>query len=104
MFYELRRYQIQPNRRDEWVRYMDEVILPYQSSKGMVITASFVDEEDPDAYIWLRRFENEEERVRLYAETYQDDRWINEIGVVAGEMLVSAQVTRLVPTPNTAVL
>ena len=55
MFYEIRRYQAVPGRRDEWVRYMEDVVIPYQQSHGMTVTASFVDEEDPDGYIWIRR-------------------------------------------------
>lgn len=101
MFYELRRYQIQPGRRAEWVQYMEQVILPYQTSRGMVVTGSFTDEEDPDAYIWIRRFENEAQRVRLYAATYEADQWKNEIGPVVTALMVAngTQVTRIVPTP-----
>lgn len=101
MFYELRRYQIQPGRRAEWVQYMEEVILPYQISKGMVVAGSFTDEEDPDGYVWIRRFEDEEQRQRLYAATYEADQWKNEISLVAKEMMVTeaTQVTRIVPTP-----
>lgn len=99
MFYEIRRYQIQPGRRDEWVRYMEEVIIPFQTEQGMSVTASFIDEEDPDGYVWIRRFENEEQRVALYAAVYDSERWKNEIGVKAKELMVSSHVTRVVPTP-----
>ena len=51
MFYELRHYQIQPGHRDEWVEYMEDVIIPFMTSKGMVVTASFIDEADPDSYV-----------------------------------------------------
>ncbi len=54
MFYELRHYQARPGYREEWVRYMEDVIIPSQVSKGMVITASFVDEEHEDGYVWMR--------------------------------------------------
>lgn len=43
MFYEIRRYQAVPGRRAEWVRYMEDVVIPYQQSHGMTVTASFVD-------------------------------------------------------------
>ena len=29
MFFELRQYQLRPGKRDEWVKLMDEVIIPY---------------------------------------------------------------------------
>jgi hypothetical protein len=36
-------------------------------------------EEDESVYVWIRRFESEEERVRLYAAVYDTDYWKNEV-------------------------
>jgi len=72
MFYEIRRYQARPGRRDEWVRYMEDVVIPYQQSKGMTVVGSFIDEQDADGYVWIRRFEDEQDRVTRYADTYED--------------------------------
>ena len=104
MFYEIRRYQTYPGRRDEWVRYMEGVVIPFQASKGMDVTASFVDEEDPDGYVWIRRFNDEEQRVALYAAVYESDRWNDEIGPAVKELLITEKsvVTRAVPTPASA--
>lgn len=101
MFYEIRRYQVRLGRRAEWVRYMEDVIVPFQSSKGMDITASFVDEQDEDAYVWIRRFDDEAQREALYAAVYESERWKNEIGPVAYDLLIAENsvVTRVVPTP-----
>ncbi len=41
MFYELRRYRIHPGRMDEWVEFMQKDIIPFQVSRGMVITGSW---------------------------------------------------------------
>src|SRR5215469_1907662 len=100
MFYELRHYQTRPGKRDEWVRYMEEVIIPFQVSKGMVIAGSFVDEEHEDGYVWIRRFESEAEREKLYAAVYDSDRWKNEIAPPVGELLVRDRtvIRRIVPT------
>ncbi|HCK11658.1 MAG TPA: NIPSNAP family containing protein, partial [Candidatus Latescibacteria bacterium] len=62
-FFELRQYRIKDGRMNEWVEFMETEIIPYQVSKGMVVVGSFVAEEEEDLYIWIRRFENEEERV-----------------------------------------
>ena len=104
MFYEIRRYQTQPGRRDEWVRYMDGVVIPFMVAKGMDVTASFIDEEDPDGYVWIRRFADEEQRVALYAAVYDSDRWNNEISPAAKELVIPEKsvVTRAVPTPASA--
>ena len=101
-FYELRQYKILPGKMDEWIRFMEEKIIPFQASKGMDITANFRAEEDDTIYIWMRRFESEQERLRLYDAVYQSDHWKNEIGPRIPELMErsAVQVTRLTPTPN----
>ena len=101
MFYELRQYQIVAGKMDEWVDYMESVIIPYQVGLGMVITASFRG-EDETTYVWMRRFNSEHERKDLYAAVYDSDRWKNEIAPRVGEMLVArgVNVQRIVPTPH----
>ena len=42
MFFELRQYRCRPGKRDEWVKFMDEEIIPYQVKCGMVILGAFV--------------------------------------------------------------
>ena len=54
MFFELREYRTLPGQRENWVRFMEEEIIPFQVSKGMVICGSFVGEEEDDLYIWAR--------------------------------------------------
>ena len=105
MFYEFRQYTIKDGKRSEWVKYMEEVIIPFQVSKGMVILGSFIDEEDEDTYYWIRRFKNEKERERLYKAVYESDTWKNEIGPKAGEYLDRSKikVKRIVPTPKSVV-
>ena len=66
MFFELREYRIKDGKRDRWVKLMEEKVIPFQMSKGMVAVGSFVAVDEPDLYVWIRRFENEEEAERLY--------------------------------------
>jgi hypothetical protein len=102
MFYELRQYRTHPGQRENWVKFMEEVIIPFQVSKGMVIAGGFVGEEEDDLYVWIRRFESEEEREQLYKAVYESDRWKNEIGPKIPEMMIREKivVTRLIPTPK----
>ena len=101
-FYELRQYKILPGKMDDWVQLMEGEIIPFQAAQGMDITSSFRGEEDDTIYIWMRRFQSEEERVRLYEAVYQSDHWKNEIGPRIPELMdrSAVQVTRLVATPN----
>jgi hypothetical protein len=101
VLYELRRYQTRPGRREEWVRYMEDVVIPFQAAGGMDVVASFVDEQDPDGYVWIRRFADEDQREALYSAVYDSPRWKDEITPVVEELLFTDQsvVTRAVPTP-----
>ena len=101
-FYELRRYPIRPGKMNEWVKFMEETIIPFQISKGMVITASFRGEDDDSVYVWMRRFASEEERKTLYAAVYESDYWKNEVAPVVPELIDrdGIKVTRLEPTPK----
>ena len=78
-FYELRQYKIRPGKMSEWLEFMQNSIIPFQVSKGMVISATFQGEEDDSVYVWIRRFENEEQRVKLYADVYESDYWKNDV-------------------------
>ena len=80
MLFELRQYRIKPGQQARWVEFMENIIIPFQQSKGMVILGSFIDEEDETVYIWIRRFRDEAEREAQYEAVYQSDEWTNEIG------------------------
>jgi hypothetical protein len=94
---ELRQYRALPGQRENWVRFMHEVIVPFQTSKGMKILGMWVGEQEDDLFVWLREFESEEERVRLYAEVYESDYWKNEVAPKVPEMLErgKAVITRM---------
>ena len=101
-FFEYRQYWCWPGKRAEWVKYMEEVIIPFQVSKGMVVVGSFVQQDDEDAYIWVRRFDSEEQRVALYAAVYESDEWVSDMGPKVPEMMDRSRivVTRIEPTPK----
>jgi hypothetical protein len=105
MFFELREYRTLPGQRENWVRFMEEEIIPFQVSKGMVIVGSFVGEEEDDLYIWVRRFDSEESREALYEAVYQSDRWVNEIGPKVPEMLDRDKIVvrRIEATPHSVI-
>lgn len=102
MLFELRQYRMRPGQRDNWVRFMEEEIIPFQTAQGMQIIGSWVGEQEQDLFVWIRRFESEAERERLYAAVYESDHWKNTIGPRVPEMIDREQikVTRMLPTPN----
>jgi len=104
-FYELRQYKVLPGKLAEWVKIMEEEIIPFQVSKGMVICGSFGGETDESVYVWLRRFESEEQRIALYAAVYESEYWKTQISPRVPQYLDRSGivVTRMVPTPRSTV-
>ncbi len=100
LFYELRQYKVLPGKMDEWLKIMEEEIIPFQVSKGMVITGSYRGETDDSCYVWMRRFENESQREALYKAVYDSDFWKTKIAPRVPQCLDRSAmvVTRIVPT------
>ncbi len=105
MLFELRQYRIKPGQQADWVDFMENTIIPFQQSRGMVILGSFTDEEDESVYIWIRRFTDEAEREAQYEAVYQSDEWKNDIGPRIPAMMEreGIVVRRLHPTPHSPI-
>lgn len=108
MFFELRQYNIKSGQRENWIQLMEEEILPFQLSKGMIVVGSFVSEnpeEDGDLYVWIRRFESEAQREDLYRLVYETDHWKSNLEPRVGELIdrENISVTRIVPTSKSII-
>jgi len=100
VFFELRQYEINEGKMGEWVEFMEGEIIPFQVGKGMVISASFRGEEDDSVYVWMRRFESESQREQLYKDVYESEEWTTYYAPRCNELIGSANVQRIVPTPR----
>ncbi|MGB1252062.1 MAG: NIPSNAP family protein [Candidatus Promineifilaceae bacterium] len=99
--FELRQYEIKAGQLDRWVDWMDTILIPFQRSVGMVVIGSWSVRET-NHYIWIRRFESESERKRLYAAVYESNFWKNTALPIVGEMLdreVGRTITDMVASP-----
>ncbi len=105
MLFELRQYRTKPGQRERWVRFMEEVIIPFQIAKGVVIVGSFVGEEEDDLYVWIRRFDSEAERERIYEAVYESEQWKEVMLPQVVEMLdrEKSVITRLEATPKSVI-
>jgi hypothetical protein len=105
MFFELRQYRTRPGQRENWVRFAEEEVIPFQISKGMVIVGSWTGEQEDDLFVWMRRFESEAERERLYAAVYESDHWKNTIAPQIPAMLDRDRmvITRIEPTARSVI-
>jgi hypothetical protein len=104
-FYELRQYKVLPGKMDGWVKIMEEEIIPFQVSKGMVICGSYRGETDDSVYFWIRRFDSEAQREQQYKDVYESEYWKNKIAPKTPEYLVRGAniINRVVPTPRSPV-
>jgi hypothetical protein len=104
-FYELRQYKVLPGKMAEWVRVMEEEIIPFQVAQGMVVCGSFRGETDDSVYVWLRRFESEAQREALYKAVYESDFWKTKMSPRIPDYLDRPNnvVTRIIPTSKSTV-
>ena len=84
MFFELRQYRMKEGQKENWIKLMEEKIIPFQIAQGMVVIGSFCGEQEEDLYVWIRRFESEAQREELYEKVYQSETWQNEISPLVG--------------------
>ena len=101
-FYELRTYEIRPGKMEEWIQMLEREIIPFQVEQGMVIAGMCRGEGDDGTYVWIRRFESEAERERLYEAVYKSDHWLENLTERVGQCInrETINVVRLVPTPG----
>ncbi len=104
-FYELRQYKVLPGKMAEWIKVMEDEIIPFQVAKGMVVCGSFRGETDDSVYVWLRRFDSEAQREALYKAVYESDYWKNEMSPRIPTYLDRPNnvVTRIIPTAKSTV-
>jgi quinol monooxygenase YgiN len=103
MLIEIRRYEIVPGRRDEFVEWFERDVRPVMESAGMRIIGHFVDVEDPDAFFYLRSFADEQERDAQYAAVYETDRWREELAPYALALETSSRVETVTPAGSTVI-
>ena len=92
-FFELRIYEVYPNKMSDWIKFMNEEIIPFQKAKGMEINGTFVmdssdnffeeggerkmfSEVKGSTYVWIRRFLNKDHKSELYKAVYESSEWI----------------------------
>ncbi len=103
-FFELRIYKIFPGKMNKWLEFMENTIIPFQVSKGMIIHGSFTEIscdrfylknnnremetiKDRNLYIWIRRFKNLDHKKSLYKAVYESKEWIDNIAPIVETLI-----------------
>ena len=93
-FFELRIYEVYPNKMSDWIEFMDTEIIPFQREKGMEVKGTFImdssdeffeqggerkmqSEKKGSTYVWIRRFLDQDHKKRLYEAVYESSEWID---------------------------
>jgi hypothetical protein len=94
---ELRRYRLHPGARETLIDLFDREFLETQDAAGMSVLAQFRDLDDPDAFVWLRRFEDLPQRTEALHKFYGGPVWARHKGEANGTMVNSDNVLMLRP-------
>ena len=93
-FFELRIYEVYPNKMSDWIKFMNAEVIPFQRKKGMEINGTFImnssdkffeeggerkmhSEKKGSTYVWIRRFLNQNHKKKLYEAVYESSDWID---------------------------
>lgn len=101
MYYEIRCERAKPGRGSDLARWMDEVVIPVHAEAGMDVVGSFLDRDDEERFVWIRRFASDEERARVVDAAHAHSRFATDIEPAVSELLDGeAETTRLIPTSD----
>ncbi|MCZ8256158.1 MAG: NIPSNAP family protein [Polaromonas sp.] len=99
---ELRRYRLQRHARETLIDLFDREFLETQDAAGMSVLAQFRDLDDPDAFVWLRRFEGLPQRAVALRSFYTGPVWAQHCDAANGTMVNSDNVLMLTPLGDAA--
>ena len=103
-FFELRIYEVYPNKMSDWVEFMNKEIIPFQEERGMEINGTFImdssdqffeesgerkmhSEKKGSTYVWIRRFLSQDQKKKLYKAVYESNEWIEYYRPKVSEMI-----------------
>ena len=103
-FFELRIYEVYPNKMSDWVEFMNKEIIPFQEERGMEINGTFImnssdqffeesgerkmhSEKKESTYVWIRRFQGQDQKNKLYKAVYESNEWIEYYRPKVSEMI-----------------
>ncbi|MBC5809414.1 MAG: NIPSNAP family protein [Candidatus Eremiobacteraeota bacterium] len=95
---ELRRYVMQPGRRDDLIALFDREFIETQEERGMTAIGHYRDLDDPDAFVWFRGFDRMESRAgALHAFYVESSVWKTHRAAANDTILDSDNVLLLRP-------
>ena len=101
MLMEIRIYKIRPGMRQKFIAFFEGKTIEPQEDCGMRIMGQFRSLQDDDTFVWLRGFENAEDRDKKKEAFYGGDLWLDRLEEEAFSMIEDYSNVLLVePTAN----
>jgi NIPSNAP len=95
---ELRQYTLHPGARDTLLRVFEDHFIEGQEQAGIRIGGIYLDETNPDRFVWLRGFSDIDQRIDALRGFYYGPIWEKHRDVANGTMIDSDDVLLLRPT------
>ncbi len=87
--FELRRYRLKPGTFENLLALFEREFVHTQQAVGMDVPAIYRDIDDPEAFVWLRSFENTDARAEALATFYSGEVW-QRFGAAANATMVNS--------------
>jgi NIPSNAP len=97
---ELRQYTLCPGQRDVLIDLFDRELVETQEAAGLAILGQFRDLDEPDRFVWLRRFDDMPCRARALASFYGGPAWKAHSARANATMIDSDNVLLLRPVTS----
>jgi hypothetical protein len=94
---ELRRYALQPGRRDDLIALFDREFIESQEALGLQVLGQFRDLDDPDQFVWLRGFADMATRAAGLGAFYGGPVWQAHRAAANSTMIDSSNALLLRP-------
>ena len=98
MFYEIRTEHARAGFGSELAQYMTETVIPLHEEMGMTVVGSFTVAGDEDAFVWIRRFEDDADRERVLDAVHGHPRCPVVVDTVSALLREDETTVRLEPT------
>jgi quinol monooxygenase YgiN len=100
---ELRQYTLHPGRRDALIALFEREFVDTQQAAGITLIGLFRDLDDPDRFVWLRGFQDMEQRREALTAFYGGPAWAAHREAANATMIDSDDVLLLRPGANVKV-
>jgi hypothetical protein len=100
MFYEIRTEHARAGLGTELAQYMDKTVIPLHRELGMTVVGSFTVADDEDRFVWIRRFEDADDRERVLDAVHSHPQCAAVVDTVSALLSRAESTVRLEPTPE----